>query len=139
MTLQNQIEVKTLVKAPLNMVWNCWTDPKHIVKWNHASEDWHTTKAESNLVDGGIFSYRMEAKDGSFGFDFEGVFTHVVTEKLIAINLGDNRKMQVQFEPQDQFTLVKELFEPEKENPIAMQKTGWLAILDNFKTYVESL
>ena len=132
-----QIEVKSIIIAPINHVWECWTSPKHIVKWNFASTDWHCPKAENNLVVGGEFHYLMEAKDRSFSFDFWGTYVNIEAGKNIEILLGDGRKMSVLFELSENETIVSEKFEPETENPVALQKTGWQMILDNFKSYVE--
>lgn len=132
------ITVEATVNAPLEKVWKLWTTPEHIMKWNNASEDWHTPKAENDLRVGGKFLSRMEAKDGSFGFDFWGIYDEVKTNELIANTLGDGRKMKVVFTPQGNTTIVTETFEAEGENPVELQQQGWQAILNNFKTYAES-
>lgn len=131
------IDVNVTVYLPLEKVWEFWTDPKHIVNWNNASDDWHTTSATNDLRAGGKFSYRMEAKDGSFGFDFSGV--HKEIKKYVKIDsvLDDGRVLIVSFEEHDGGILVKEDFEAELENSIELQRTGWQAILDNFKKYAE--
>lgn len=132
-----QIEVKTIINAPISKVWECWTSPKHVVNWNFASNDWHCPKAENNLIIGGEFHYFMEAKDGSFGFDFWGTYVIIEDGKYIEILLGDGRKMTVVFEVSENETILIEKFDPETENSIELQKTGWQMILDNFKLYVE--
>lgn len=137
-TEKTTITIEAIVNAPVEKVWNFWTSPEHIVKWNSASEDWHTPKAENDLRAGGSFSSRMEAKDGSFGFDFGGIYDEVKTNEIIAYTLGDDRKVKIQFTDNGDSTTVTESFDAESENPIEMQKGGWQAILDNFKTYTET-
>lgn len=132
------ITVETTVNAPVEKVWDYWTSPEHIVQWNSASDDWHTPKAENDPRTGGKFSSRMEARDGSFGFDFEGVYDEVQTESLIAYSLGDGRQVRIIFEKQGDQTKVIESFDAEDQNPIDMQRAGWQAILDNFKKHTEA-
>jgi uncharacterized protein YndB with AHSA1/START domain len=132
------ITVETTVNAPIAKVWQYFTVPVHITKWNSASNDWHTPKAENDLKVGGSFSYRMEAKDGSFGFDFGGIYSEVKPNELIAYTMGDGRKVKLVFSSATNQTKVVETFEAESVNPIEMQKTGWQNILDNFKKYVEA-
>ena len=115
-----------------------FTTPTDITKWNQASDDWHSPSAENDLRPGGEFSYRMEAKDGSSGFDFGGVYDEVITNKRIAYTLGDGRKVEVNFTSKGDSTGVVETFEAEATNPIELQRGGWQAILDNFKRYVEA-
>jgi uncharacterized protein YndB with AHSA1/START domain len=131
------ITVQVSVNAPLELVWKCWTNPEDIVKWNNASDDWHTTRAENDLRVGGKFNSRMEAKDGSFGFDFEGIYTAVKQNELIEYALGDVRKVSITFSDLDRQTLVTESFDPENVYPLEYQKAGWQSILNNFKKYVE--
>lgn len=138
-TNQVNITVETIVNAAVDIVWNAWTSPEHIIKWNNASEDWHTPRVENDLRTGGKFLSRMEAKDGSFGFDFSGVYDEVKTNELIAYTLGDDRKVSISFVRDGNTTKITETFEAESTNPIEMQKGGWQAILDNFKKYAESL
>ena len=131
------ITVETAVKAPLAEVWRAYTTPDDIIKWNAASDDWHTTKATVDLHEGGEFSSRMEAKDGSFGFDFAGTYTKIMPQKLIEYAFGD-RNATVEFvEGKDAITVRVE-FEPETENDPEMQRSGWQAILDNFRKHVEA-
>lgn len=134
---KNMITVSTTVHAPAEKVWNYWTAPEHIVKWNNASDDWHTPKAESDLREGGKFVYRMEAKDESFGFDFYGTYDVVTPQKFLEYTLGDGRKVEIIFSADGDKTKVEERFEAETQNALEMQKTGWQAILDNFKKYTE--
>jgi len=136
--MASKITVEATVAAPIDKVWESWTAPQHIQKWNNASEDWHTPKATNDLRTGGNFLTRMEAKDGSFGFDFEGTYTEVIKHEFIAYELGDGRKVSITFENYGASTKVVETFDPENENPIDMQKDGWQAILNNFKTYTEN-
>jgi uncharacterized protein YndB with AHSA1/START domain len=133
------ITVEATVNAPVEKVWESWSGPEHIMKWNSASEDWHTTKAENDLRTGGAFSSRMEAKDGSFGFDFGGIYDEVRKHELITYTLGDERKVEIHFQDLGGKTLVTESFEAEGTNPVEMQRGGWQAIMDNFKKYTESL
>lgn len=134
----SSITIETTVHAPLQKVWEYWTSPSHITKWNSASEDWHTTAATSDLRAGGKFTSRMEAKDGSVGFDFEGIFDTVSLHKHLSYTMSDGRKASVEFIDTGNDVLVKETFDPEHTNPIEMQRAGWQAILDNFKRYTET-
>lgn len=132
-----QVTISAVINAPVDKVWKQWTTPADIMNWNNASPDWHTPRAENDLRVGGSFSSRMEAKDGSFGFDFGGVYDEVETHKVIAYTLGDNRKVRVVFESNGSNTTVTETFDAENQNPVEMQRAGWQSILDNFKKYVE--
>lgn len=136
--LLTNITVETSINAPVEKVWKFWTEPKHITQWNNASEDWHTPHAENDLRPGGKFLSRMEAKDGSFGFDFEGSYEEVVHHKHIAYVLGDGRKVRIDFEAQGASTKLREIFAAESTHSLEMQQAGWQAILDNFKKYTES-
>lgn len=136
--METQITVKALINDSVEAVWNCWTTPEHIVRWNNASDDWHTPRAENDLRKGGRFLSRMEAKDGSFGFDFGGTYTNVELYERIEYIMDDKRKVTVTFENQGKQTLVSESFDPEDTNSLEMQRAGWQAILDNFKKYVET-
>lgn len=133
------ITVETVVHSPVEKVWEYWTDPEHIKQWNNASDDWHTPYAENDLRVGGKFVSRMEAKDGSFGFDFGGVYDKVSTNESIAYTLGDGRKVKIAFLRQENDTRVIESFDAEETHTVEMQQAGWQAILDNFKKYAESL
>ena len=132
-----KITVETEVKAELKTVWDAWNNPEDIKRWNAASDDWHTTSSTVDLREGGKFSARMEAKDGSFGFDFEGTYTKVVPQKLIEYRMEDAREVKVEFSRSGDTVLVKETFDAEKENSAEMQRDGWQAILDNFAKHVE--
>lgn len=132
------ITVKNTVKAPVEKVWKYWTQPQHITQWNNASDDWHTPRAENDLRAGGKFSSRMEAKDGSMGFDFGGIYNEVRENEYIAYTLGDERKVEIRFSGNGNETEIVETFEAEDTNPLEMQKSGWQAILDNFKNYTET-
>ncbi|MBS1771435.1 MAG: SRPBCC family protein [Bacteroidetes bacterium] len=132
------ITVATTVNAPVEKVWDCFNAPHHIVKWGSPSPDWHTTKAENDIRTGGNFLYRMEAKDGSFGFDFGGVYDSVIPNEHIAYTMGDGRKVDIRFTQNGNAVTLTETFEAENENPIEQQQTGWQAILDNFKAYTEN-
>ncbi|RMA57931.1 SRPBCC family protein [Ulvibacter antarcticus] len=132
------IKVDVVINAPIERVWSMWVEEKHILNWNSASEDWHTTKAKNDLKEGGSFSSRMEAKDGSMGFDFEGVYNQIIPKKLITYTLEDGREVSVEFISEDGTTKLIEKFDAESMNSIEMQRGGWQAILDNFKRYVET-
>ncbi|MFO7544440.1 MAG: SRPBCC family protein [Trueperaceae bacterium] len=133
-----KITIETTVAAPLDAVWQAWTTPEDIVRWNAASDDWHTTKATVDLRVGGTFSSRMEAKDGSVGFDFEGTFTEVLPQERIAYEMSDGREVVVEFLEQGDAVRVRETFDAEETNPAEMQRQGWQAILDNFARHVEA-
>jgi uncharacterized protein YndB with AHSA1/START domain len=135
---KTMLTIATTVKAPIEKVWKFWTQPVHIKNWNNASDDWHTTHAENDLRVGGRFVSRMEAKDGSFGFDFGGEYDEVETNKTIAYTLGDSRKVKIIFSANGNETDIKESFEAEGTNPVEMQQNGWQAILNNFKKYTEA-
>ena len=131
------VTVTTTVNAPVEKVWQYWSEPKHITKWNSPSPDWHTPSAENDLRTGGKFSSRMEAKDGSFGFDFAGVYDEVTLHETIAYTMGDGRKVHISFKGNGNKTEVVETFDPENIHPVDFQRQGWQAILDNFKKYTE--
>lgn len=131
------ITVEAIVHAPVEKVWEYWIEPDHIMKWNTASDDWHTPLAENDLRAGGKFVSRMEAKDGSFGFDFGGVYDEVRAHEFISYKLEDGRKVEITFIPLENHTKVVEVFEPETTNPNEMQQEGWQAILNNFKKHAE--
>jgi uncharacterized protein YndB with AHSA1/START domain len=135
---KTKITVKSTVNAPISKVWEYWNAPEHITKWNSASPDWHTPKSENDLRVGGRFTARMEAKDGSFGFDFGGTYDEVIPHEKIAYTMDDGRKTDISFITDGTETKVIETFDAESENPIEMQQGGWQAILDNFKNYTET-
>jgi uncharacterized protein YndB with AHSA1/START domain len=131
------VTISAKVNAPAAKVWEYWTAPRHITKWNNASEDWHSPRAENNVRTGGRFNIRMEAKDGSAGFDFGGTYDDVKTNELIGYTMDDGRKVKVTFKANGNETQITETFEAEETNPVEMQRMGWQSILDNFKKYTE--
>jgi uncharacterized protein YndB with AHSA1/START domain len=133
-----KITVETAVKAPLNKVWESWNSPADIKKWNAAQDDWHTTESRVDLREGGSFLSRMEAKDGSAGFDFEGTFTRIVPKKVIEYEMSDGRGVKVEFLERPGEVIVKETFDAESKNTLETQRQGWQAILDNFGRHVET-
>ncbi|MFD2099000.1 SRPBCC family protein [Flagellimonas iocasae] len=135
----NKIEISNTIKAPVEKVWESWVKPAHITQWNFAADDWCCPKAENDLRVGGKYSARMEAKDGSFGFDFEAIYDEVLPMEKISCTMIDGRQAITTFENEGNVTKVTTQFDPEDQNPIEMQKGGWQAILDNFKKYVENL
>ncbi|MDD3078896.1 MAG: SRPBCC domain-containing protein [Paludibacter sp.] len=139
MTDTTVITVKTIINKPLDESWELFTESRYITKWYFASADWYCRRAENDLCGGGRFTYRMEARDGSFGFDFSGNYDEVILENKIAITLDDNRKVEIWFVEEGEKTYITEKFEPENENPLELQQQGWQAILDNFKAFAESI
>lgn len=136
--MPQSINISTTINAPVTKVWDFYTQPEHIVNWNNASPDWHTPKATNDLRAGGRFLSRMEAKDGSEGFDFEGTYDEVVEGSSIKYHLDDDRKVAISMAEVDGQTQIDVNFDAEGENSEEMQRSGWQAILDNFKKYVES-
>lgn len=132
-----KVTIETTVKAPINKVWSAWTSPEDIKQWNAASDDWHTTQSSVDLREGGAFSSRMEAKDGSFGFDFAGIYTKLIPNELLEFTFGD-RAAKVEFLNGENGVLVRETFDAETEHPIEMQRQGWQSILNNFAKHVEA-
>ncbi|RJE87031.1 polyketide cyclase [Paenibacillus sp. 1011MAR3C5] len=132
------ITVEAIVPSSVERIWSYWTEPEHIKQWNKASDDWHTPYAENDLRAGGKFVSRMEAKDGSFGFDFGGVYDEVNVNESISYTLGDGRQVKIVFTREGNDTKVIETFEAEATNSVEMQQAGWQAILDQFKKYVET-
>jgi uncharacterized protein YndB with AHSA1/START domain len=137
MGIDNFIKVETVIDAPIEKVWEFFIQPQHIIKWNSAADDWHTVHAKNDVYIGGKFSYRMEAKNGSMGFDFNGTYTRVRPLEYIEYLIEDGRKVKISFVKGVDSIKILEYFEPEKVNPIEAQKQGWQAILNNFKRYVE--
>lgn len=132
------ITITATIKAPITKVWECYTVPKHVTQWNQASSDWQCPKAVSDLKVGGKFVYTMEAKDGSFGFDFSGTYTRVDNLERIDYTLDDERQVEVKFEKLDAETIkITQRFEAEKQNSTDQQQQGWQSILNNFVRYVE--
>jgi uncharacterized protein YndB with AHSA1/START domain len=132
-----KITVETTVKAPIASVWSAYTTPDDIKQWNTVCGDWHTTKSTVDLHVGGTFTSRMEAKDGSMGFDFDGTYTKIVPNKLIEYSFGD-RMGAVEFDTGANGVTVRVTFDADPENPVVQQRQGWQAILDNFAKYVEA-
>ncbi len=131
------ITIEAVVKKPIAIVWEMWTKPEHITQWNYASDDWCAPSATNDLKVGGKFTYRMEAKDGSFGFDFWGIYDEIILNQKVACTLGDARKWTTTFVEVPGGVKVIEAFEAENENPVEMQQAGWQMILNNFKKYAE--
>jgi uncharacterized protein YndB with AHSA1/START domain len=134
-----KINVNATINAPVEKVWESYTNPKHIINWNFADPSWDCPSAENDMRIGGIYKARMEAKDGSFGFDFEAIYDVVIAQKELAYTMGDGRKATTIFESNDNSTHVVTIFDAEKENPVEMQQQGWQMILNNFKNYTETL
>jgi uncharacterized protein YndB with AHSA1/START domain len=132
------ITVETTINAPVEKVWEFWTKPEHIVNWNNASDDWHTPKVENDLRVGSGFLSRMEAKDGSAAFDFVGKYEAVQNHEYIEYTITDGRRVQINFTAEQDKTKIVETFEAESTHSIELQQSGWQAILDNFKKYVEN-
>lgn len=132
-----KITVETVVDAPIARVWDAWSNPTDIMQWNAASDDWHTTSSRVDLRDGGSFLSRMEAKDGSAGFDFEGTYTRVQPRERIEYRLGDDREVVVEFQEQADGVLVRNTFDAESTFSPDVQRDGWQAILDRFGRHVE--
>lgn len=138
MIMTERITVESVVDAPLDRVWEAYTSPRHIKGWNFASDDWHCPSASADLREGGSFSSRMEAKDGSAGFDFEGIYTRIIENERIEYRFGD-RHAEVDFVPQQGRVVVRVTFDPESEFPLDQQRAGWQSILDNFTGYAASV
>lgn len=137
-TERTKISIQVKIEAPLKLSWKCWTTPEDITQWNQASEDWHCPLAVNDLRPGGIFSYRMESRDGSFGFDFSGVYQKVKINEQIDYLLDDGRKVEISFADKAGLTEINQTFEAENQNPVQLQRDGWQAILNSFKKHTES-
>lgn len=137
-TAKTMITIEAEVNAPVEKVWNSWTAPEHIVNWCHASDDWHCPKAENDIRTGGKFSTTMAAKDGSFSFDFGGIYTEVIENESIKYTMDDGRTATITFIREDDKTFIEESFEAEGMNTLELQRGGWQAILNNFKNYTET-
>jgi len=133
----SKITISTTISAPVEKVWEFYTKPEHIVNWNNASEDWHTTRSVNDLVVGGKFLSRMESVDGKEGFDFSGVYSQVELYKIINYSMDDGRVVEITFIDNNESTDMTIIFDAEEVNSLEMQQMGWQAILDNFKNYVE--
>ncbi len=134
-----KITVRSTIKQSIDKVWNAYYQPQHVIHWNFASDTWHCPKASNEFVVGGKFNYRMEAKDGSFGFDFIGIYDEIIEHKTMVYHLEDDRKVVVLFQKDNNETHVEVTFDSEDMNPIELQRMGWQSILDQFKSYVETL
>lgn len=134
-----KLVVKAEVNAPIEVVWNSFTNPEHVQQWNFAGDDWHCPSATNDFRVGGEFHYMMAARDGSFSFDFCGIYDSVEPHQSFEYHLADGRVIQVVFESTESGTIVTERFDPENENPLEMQTAGWQMILDRFKAHTESL
>lgn len=132
-----EITIEATVKAPIDRVWAAWNDPRAIEQWNAASPDWHTPRASVDLREGGKFTSRMEARDGSMGFDFEGIYTRIEPNRLIEYTMGDGRKVRVEFAAAGDAVSVRETFDAEDTHTAEQQRQGWQSILDNFARHVE--
>ncbi|WP_439556808.1 SRPBCC family protein [Dyadobacter sp.] len=137
-TQAQKVTVSTTINAPVSKVWTYFNSPEHVTQWCFASDDWHAPKSENDVRVGGSFTTTMAAKDGSFSFDFGGVYTQVENEKLLDYNMADGRNVKVMFESKGDSTTVTEVFDAESENSVEMQQQGWQAILENFKKHVEA-
>lgn len=135
---KDRITVRTKIQAPIEKVWKFYTESKHMTEWNFASEEWHCPNAKNDLQKGGKFDLRMEAKDGSMGFDFTGKYEKVIPNELISYKIADGRAVDVEFSKSESEVLLKQIFDAEGTNSDEQQKNGWQAILDNFKKYAES-
>jgi uncharacterized protein YndB with AHSA1/START domain len=133
----SKLTIETLARADLDSTWAAYSNPDDITQWNSADPSWHSPRSRVDLREGGTFNTRMEAKDGSMGFDFEGTYTKVVPNELIEYRMGDDREVTVRFTKEPEGTRVRVDFDPESENSLEMQQQGWQAILDNFGRYVE--
>ncbi len=137
MNNQKTIAVTTTVHASAQKAWSYWTEPEHIIQWNAASKDWHTPYAQNDLRAGGEFLYRMESKDGKFGFDFSGIYNEIKPYESISYTLGDGRNVNISFESKENQTRIVETFDAESSHSFEQQQNGWQAILDNFKRHTE--
>lgn len=138
MTTATKITVKATVNAPISEVWEAWNDPTDIMQWNAADPSWYCPASENNLNVGGKFKHRMEAKDGSFGFDFEGQYEKVEPLQEISYAMSDGRKVNTWFAAENGTTTITSTFDAETENELEMQKQGWQAILENFARYISA-
>lgn len=133
-----KITIESTINSNTEKVWNCYTEPQHITNWNFASDDWCCPEAENDMKIGGVYTARMEAKDGSFGFDFKAVYDEIIPFEKIVYTIEAGRKVITTFENRNDKTKVTTIFDAEDQNSVEMQKQGWQAILNNFKNYVEN-
>jgi uncharacterized protein YndB with AHSA1/START domain len=136
--MSTKINIEATVSAPVAKVWDFWNNPNHITKWNFAIDTWHCPSAKNDLRVGGKLQSRMEAKDGSMGFDFEATYNEVIDKSRIVYTIADGRRVETNFNETGGKTTIATVFEAESQNPVEMQKGGWQAILDNFKKYTEA-
>lgn len=137
MSKPEAITIETIVQKPVAAAWKTWTDPKHIMQWCQASDDWHAPYADNDVRVNGTFKTTMAAKDGSFSFDFGGVYTEVVPHELLAYEMEDGRQVRITFTDLGSSTMIVETFDPEGTNPVEMQRSGWQAILNNYTSHTE--
>jgi len=137
MASEGKIEIESKINAELDRVWEYWTKPEHITKWNKASEDWLCPNAENDLKEGGKFKYRMESQDGKVGFDFAGTYKEVREKEKLTYELEDGRNAEVTFSEEDGNVMIKEILDTEDDNPVDQQEQGWKSILQSFKGYTE--
>ncbi len=137
MASEGKIEIESKINAKLDQVWEFWTKPEHITKWNKASEDWLCPNAENDLKEGGKFKYRMESEDGKVGFDFAGTYKEVREKEKLTYELEDGRNAEVTFSEEDGNVRIKEILDTEDENLVDQQEQGWKSILQSFKAYTE--
>jgi uncharacterized protein YndB with AHSA1/START domain len=135
---ETTIKVETIINVPIEKVWEYWTEPEHITHWNFSSDEWICPSAMNDLRPGGKFNWRMEAKDGSMGFDFTGSYVEIIQHKSIKYALDDGRKTEITFSSNGESTQIIETFEADVSHSVEMQQAGWQAILNNFKKYAES-
>ena len=133
-----KITIEAIVNKNSSDIWTLWTEAEHITKWNQASDDWHSPRAENDMRVGGRFLTRMETKDGSMGFDFSGTYNEVIEHKKIRYTMDDGREVETLFNEENGKTKILTTFDAEKENPLEMQRDGWQAILNSFKRYAEA-
>lgn len=133
----NSVTLEIKINDKIDAIWEKWNNPKHIMQWYFASDDWHVPKAENDLNIGKQLMIRMEAKDGSFGFDYVGIYKEIIFHQLIRYQLGDHREVLINFKEENEMTIIHEEFDVEDENTIELQRQGWQAILNNFKIYCE--
>lgn len=135
----NSIKLEIVIDAPVDIVWDVFNNPEHVVNWNYAADSWHCPNARADFKVGGEFAYEMAARDGSVSFDFGGVFDEITEHEKVIYTLGDGRRVEINFEELDRGTKLIETFETEDTNTQEQQRAGWQAILDNFKKYAEGL
>ncbi|MDC6350976.1 SRPBCC family protein [Zeaxanthinibacter sp. PT1] len=135
---RTEITISTTIRCPIAKVWQFWTQPNHITRWNFASDEWHCPSAVNDLRPGGTLDWRMEAKDGSMGFDYTGTYDEIRPKEIISYQIADGRKVTINFQSVGSETRVKETFEMDNTHPEDIQRNGWQSILDNFKKYAES-